>query len=731
MKSKIKLRSKINIEEIYLLIFLIVPTIVLFNQNKIENIILLMLFIIIFIIIIYKIQKNLLLLYLVLLILIIIPIINNEINYKQHLEQFNNKEFNNECLIIDLIEKDDYQKITFKSKKIRFIGTIKKTEQTKQLLIGQRVIIKGKLVKPNRYFTDPDFNYQEMLKKQKINGLIEIDKLELVNKVPVNPLVIKNLNLLLSRYIDYSHPFESKTFLKTLIIGNDEIESSLKNDLNLMGISHLFVISGMHFSLIILLIDKALNWKIFKKIKHPKVVKTLILILYIIITKFAISVMRCFIQNIIKMNNDKLRLNNFNQFVLSLMVMILLFPFSIYRISFVLTFLISGGITLVIPLLEKIEGKIKKMVFLTIFINLLTLPVISKMNANINLLVIVFNLFYVPFVSSFLFPLSMLNLIFPFLGQIYYYVYQFFIKTVGLINNFPFLMRFNLILPKIPLYLIILYYVVFIMFYQYYLQKNKKTISYGISLIIIIIIWNNFSIFNVHNQCTFINVKVGDATLIEEKNGKNNILIDTGKSDEIIPYLKQRGIKKIDYLIISHPDEDHNGQIRNLQKHFKIKYLVLSEYDLETSKLLDKQQKIIILKAGMKIKIGTIVIDCLGPIKDYHNKNNNSLVFILKINNLSILFTGDISQKAEIDLINKYKIVVDILKISHHGSKGSTSEEFIKGIKFDIAIAMNGYQNTFSFPHQEVIKRLNDKTLYNTIDTGTIVIKDKKIIFGS
>ncbi len=728
MKLKIKSLYNDFKDDLYLSIFILVPLIIAVNQTNLFNIIVLITITIFFIVVLFKHHKKMVICCFIIILITSIPIIINEITYNLVKENFNEKVFDDKCEITNLIGKDNYQKITFQKGKMRFIGFLNQRQMSKKLMIGTKVKLKGVLKPAQKYFVDPDFNYQTYLKNQKIYGTIEIEKIEIIDSPFVFKILnIKNINLALSRLIDKFHPYESKDFLKTLILGNNELEPSLKSNLNAMGISHLFVVSGMHFSLLILLIDQLLKIKIFKNNKKKKIIKTIILLIYTMITNFTVSVVRCFLQNIIKMNNEKLELGKFNQFSLSFIVTIIFFPFNLFKTSFVLTYLISGGIILISDRLDTITGYLKKTVFLTIFINLLTLPIISNLNANLNLLVFLFNLLYLPLIAYLLFPLSFLTLILPFFHKIYYYFYLFFTKTIDYINQQTLFIKLNLILPSAPLFLIILYYLIlFWLLKAYYHKKRKlKTFKFSLLLVIIVCVWNNLGFFRFQAECSFINVKVGDVTLISERFNQTNILIDTGKEDDILAFLKSKGVKKIDYLIISHPDSDHAGQISNIVNHFKVKRIVISEYDQKTKQMVKGFKNWMILRQNQKLKIGRIQIHCLGPVKDYGNENDNSLVFTLSLNDLSILFTGDISKRAELDLIKKYQIKVDILKVAHHGSKGSSSTEFIEKVKFKLAVAMNGYQNSYGFPDKVVIERFKQKELYNTINEGTLTIKIK------
>ena len=114
----------------------------------------------------------------------------------------------------------------------------------------------------------------------------------------------------------------------------------------------------------------------------------------------------------------------------------------------------------------------------------------------------------------------------------------------------------------------------------------------------------------------------------------------------------------------------------------------------------------------------------LWPSSNQLDVNNNSLVIYSEIFNTKFLFTGDIEKEAEIKFARKYKnLCVDILKVAHHGSKTSSINEFLNCVKFRYAVAMNGYQNTYGFPHQTVVKRINgleNVMMLNTIEFGTI-----------
>lgn len=174
--------------------------------------------------------------------------------------------------------------------------------------------------------------------------------------------------------------------------------------------------------------------------------------------------------------------------------------------------------------------------------------------------------------------------------------------------------------------------------------------------------------------------------------------------------------------MISHGDSDHNGMLKELINEFHVKEVWFSQYD-QTTRILSSSVKQKILYANQNIRIGkNINLSILSPTKDYGSSNENSLVILAHIFNCRYLFTGDIENIAEKDL--PYIGKIDYLKVPHHGSNTSSSSELLKKINYKYAVCMNGYKNSFSFPHAITEEKYRDK-LYITSKRGTLVIKSK------
>ncbi len=234
----------------------------------------------------------------------------------------------------------------------------------------------------------------------------------------------------------------------------------------------------------------------------------------------------------------------------------------------------------------------------------------------------------------------------------------------------------------------------------------------------------------------FINVDQGDSILIENNNF--NILIDSGPNtakDTLISYLKKYKIKKLDYLIASHPHEDHIGSMDDIVNKFYIEEFIMPKV-LSTDKnfsnlvnaLKSKGLTIRNINNNLKIQLSEDnYIDFLwtGDISD-DNLNNHSIVIKYINKNTSFLFTGDMEEEVEnILLSSKKSLESTVLKVAHHGSKTSSSKGFLSKVNPRIAVISCGMGNDFGHPHKNTLKALeslNSKILRTDIN-GNIIIK--------
>jgi competence protein ComEC len=238
----------------------------------------------------------------------------------------------------------------------------------------------------------------------------------------------------------------------------------------------------------------------------------------------------------------------------------------------------------------------------------------------------------------------------------------------------------------------------------------------------------------------FINVGQGDSIMIQLPGGQT-MLIDAGPSDSVVSYLNQQNIKKINYLVATHPHADHIGGMAAVIRAFDIEKIYMPRAS-HTSQTYEKV--LLAIKAkGLKIlsaKAGTTVLDQDGlkvnfvaPCgSSYNNLNNYSAVIKIQHGNTSFLLTGDAEAESEQQMLaSGANLKADVLKVGHHGSSSSTTQAFLTSVSPKYAVISCGAGNQYGHPHQEVLSRLSSAgvKIYRTDTNGTVIFtSDGKIL---
>lgn len=537
----------------------------------------------------------------------------------------------------------------------------------------------------------------------------------------------------------------------------------------------MLAVSGSHITYII----SAFSILMEKKNKRiTKILTIIFLIFFMALTGFTASVVRASIMGILILTSGLVhrKSDTINNLGISSLIILICNPYTIIDAGFWLSFAGTMGIIL---LEEPINSyfqkfkicKIKSISWIinsftiTFAANIIIIPIMAYMFSTFSMTFWISNILAAPvmefvtiygflmyFISIFLLPLA------KFLGIILNFSLNSLIKIAEITSLIP----GSSIYIKTP-YLLecIIYYLILFLIFNWkrikeklennkILEKIKKNSYKYISIILISIILTNTISNKIFQEIKiyFVDVGQGDSTLIQTIEGKN-ILIDGGGSEFgsfdvgesiLLPYLLDRRITTIDYLMISHFDSDHIGGVFAILENLEVKNIIISKQG-ETSENLKKFYEItnnkgirtIIVKKGDIVEIDKYShFEILFPednlIED-NILNNNSIVARFNSLNFSILFTGDIEKIAEKRLCELYsgtdKLEAFVLKVAHHGSKTSSTEEFLELVKPKIALIGVGKNNNFGHPNIDVIERLENmgSKIYRTDNCGEIIIR--------
>lgn len=233
----------------------------------------------------------------------------------------------------------------------------------------------------------------------------------------------------------------------------------------------------------------------------------------------------------------------------------------------------------------------------------------------------------------------------------------------------------------------------------------------------------------------FIDVGQADSTLIMTPDG--NMLVDTGTSaseDKLERYLRERGVEELEYLVLTHPHDDHIGGADMILDSFEVEHIVMTDAEDETELLLPLKAQIdalgitvINVSRGDVFSFGELKNSVLAPVRDveeYGEINDTSIVLRTEIGDSSLLLMGDAQAEVEAELLElSYELLdCDIIKLGHHGSKTSSTYAFLEAVTPEFAIASCGKDNTYAHPAGEVIYKLSKMgvRLFRTDKDGDI-----------
>ena len=666
-------------------------------------------------------------------------------------------------IVCSQIKETDYKySVNIKiENKLKLTVYIDKKENVSKLEYGNKIAVTGTYKKPTEKRNYKGYDYMKYLKTKKICGSLMVDgEVKLIKTKKINPIftIINKLSLIFKQNLKKLLPEQEAELEQGILLGDtSDIESDIKDDFRECNLSHMLAVSGAHLSYLVLGINTVLSKKAFG-IRRRKILSIIFILIFMVIVNMSPSVVRAGISTIIAIFATLIyrKQDTYTTISIALLLTLLNNPFAIFDFGLQLSYIATLSIIIFYSKFtqKQFNNKVKKYLYesvmLTLSANILILPITIYEFNTIPINSIISNLLAGPLLgiciilgmftvilSTVCFPVSKL-IAFPL--QI---ILKILIKIIELISKIP----FGNYTVKTPWFIVVVltYAIIATLIY------NKKRITKILTMItlIIFIVMQVCDFINIDGKLKiyFIDVGQGDSMIVKTVRGKN-ILIDGGGSKDpdydigekiLVPYLLDRRIKTLDYVIISHFDEDHATGVAQILGKIDVSSIILTR-QLEENDIYrhilsiakEKKIKLIYVKEGDVLKIGGIKISIIHPenkLMINNPMNNNSIVCKVEYNSFSMLLTGDIEMEAEELILRKnINLKADVLKVAHHGSKTSTTGEFLKAINPKVALIGVGKNNNFGHPSNEVIQRLkeNGTRIYRTDENGEISITVNK-----
>lgn len=638
--------------------------------------------------------------------------------------------------------KDGWMSATGNIGKSRILISANVTKDDEHLLNkGQSVFltnVSGDVTKIDPATNYGEFDYRKFYASKSISQRVKLQSYE----------IKRGPNELIDRF--HSFRFYLQTYLKKmprilaffgselLLAENPSIDNQeILNNYRDLGVIHILSISGLHVGIYTLVVSAICFW--LKLTEEETFLCCLFILLFgIFLSNGQAGFIRASLSYVLGklFKFKKWQVSRVDILGLTCLLHLLINPRLFMGVGAILSYVLAFGLQLT----DKMTN-LKRSIALNLFLT----PLLLFYFFQFNLLTVAFNMLVVPYFNWIVMPITFVNLVLfkfaPNVSKILEFILkkgEFFIAklsstkiglfTFGKINWWQCL----LLLLLTAIFLVIL---------------NEKNESLKIKRKIFNMLLGSYIVFfclihfPINGQVTFIDVGQGDSILITTPFPRKVYMIDTGgklnftgkkitpQVNKItLPFLKAQGISKIDGLFVSHQDADHVGDLGPLLEQIKIKKLYMAQGLISNpsfKKRIDGRvgnTKLIELLAGMQVKEPKINFSVIYPFKAGKGKNEDSLSLVFKLANKRWMFTGDLGQDGEKEIMNRYGLQADYFKLGHHGSKTASNPEFLKSLQPKMVFISAGRKNRFGHPHPETLATLKEQQVpwVSTQDCGMI-----------
>lgn len=635
------------------------------------------------------------------------------------------------------------------------------------LYVQDRIKVSARLL-PRHSFRNffPD-SMAAYLKSQNIHARASTKSPLLVERVePGSPFSPLRLVSILRRKLQHKiethfpspaeeNPISSQgAVLEALLLGErSRMDPDITQSLQKTGIYHLFAISGAHIALISFFI-----FSFLKLVRVPSRPSYIVLIIFLLFYAFLVegrpSVFRATIMTLAFLIGKLIwrNVNLINTISISAFILLFLNPFSLSSVGFQMTFSATLTIILFFPriikYLPRLPLRISEILVLSLTAQLGVLPFVASSFNRITFSALILNFMALPLValimaSGYMFlPLSFISIdLSRFLAQGIKFLIDLLIKSSHLLDSLSFI---SYRIPTPHLITLIGYFLsLYLLLLPSKIKRQKIILTLFFVAFFIILITYPFPSASKNLKLTFIDVGQGESILVEFP-GKKKMLIDGGGfpggtfdpgENVVSPFLWEKGIKKIDYIVLTHAHPDHMNGLRAVSHNFKAHEFweafspTNSEEYAEFKRALPQSIEAKRLFRGDIRREGRVRVEVLHPEqKDFfvpRIQNDDSLVFMLSYGKTSFLLTGDIGIQSEKEIMQNFSAIQSqVLKSPHHGSRSSSSMNFLERVSPRAVVISVGTGNRYGFPSQEVLERYQQvgAKIYRTDVHGAVEI---------
>ena len=649
-----------------------------------------------------------------------------------------------------------------------------KTNQAQQLDLapGDVLLLQGQLSQPSGKRNPGGFDYRLYLKSQSIDGLltVEPENIERIGQERSIYYQILAIKKTLEHQSDVNFSKDVSDLLKGVVFGEKNINEDLARRFQDAGVTHVLSVSGLHVGYVFLALSLLLMAIRINK-RYWMLFLTPALLFYVALTGFAPPVIRAAIMLLCVTAGQGLHRERdaLNQLCLAGLVILVIWPAQLFQAGFQLSMgAVLGIVLFYAPLLYAYEkhrnkkrvhykikpGPVVQGLVLTFCATVGTLPILLYNFKSFTLISFFSNLLVVPLIGVFLligmgflviisivpFAAPALSVPVTFLGESIIVVLDG-INDLGAVANFLWVNRGGLSLAETGLFLLLVF---MISGYFYLRQPYVRRTVVSLALVLVLIVMAT-PLFPKNLVVTVLDVGQGDSILIETPGGLT-YLVDGGGylfersnrvSDRVLyPALYSKNIHELDAIFLTHNHVDHSQGVEELIfDGYPVKNLFMS-VQTNNEQLLNQQ-----LVPVSLLKKGSVIEGSDGVTISVHNpegqispkadeeQNNASLVMTVSYKNTNLLLCGDIEAEVEKQLVAELQALsterdFQIIKIPHHGSKTSSTREFIQAIDPEMAVISVGANNSFDHPSDEVMDRLNEEviTALRTDQQGAVEI---------